>query len=96
MVFNNGHAATWKKAKKSHVKLVSVLWIGRYVCMTLLVLNQCSFFSVCIVWRHNAAEMMYRCHDDAVLVDEELYPAINDESNLVLRNKQVSRFFLSL
>uniref|UniRef100_A0A3Q3DI73 Microcephalin 1 n=1 Tax=Hippocampus comes TaxID=109280 RepID=A0A3Q3DI73_HIPCM len=57
VVFNNGHAATWKKAKKSHVKLVSVLWIGK-------------------------------CHDDAVLVDEELYPAVIDESNLVLRNKQ--------
>ncbi|XP_037127558.1 microcephalin isoform X2 [Syngnathus acus] len=57
VVFNNGHAATWKKAKKSHVKLVSVLWIGR-------------------------------CHDDGVLVDEKLYPALNDESNLVLWNKK--------
>ncbi|XP_061142115.1 microcephalin isoform X1 [Syngnathus typhle] len=57
VVFNNGHAATWKKAKKNHVKLVSVLWIGR-------------------------------CHDDGVLVDEELYPALNDESNLVLWNKK--------
>nr|XP_049591940.1 microcephalin isoform X2 [Syngnathus scovelli] len=56
VVFNNGHAATWKKAKKSNVKLVSVLWIGR-------------------------------CHDDGVLVDEELYPALNDESNLLWNKK---------
>lgn len=30
VVFNNGHPATWRKAKKSDVRLVSVLWVGRY------------------------------------------------------------------
>ncbi|XP_063730461.1 microcephalin isoform X2 [Eleginops maclovinus] len=29
VVFNNGHPATWRKAKKSDVWLVSVLWVGR-------------------------------------------------------------------
>uniref|UniRef100_A0A3Q4MNS8 Microcephalin 1 n=1 Tax=Neolamprologus brichardi TaxID=32507 RepID=A0A3Q4MNS8_NEOBR len=29
VVFKNGHPATWRKAKKSNVHLVSVLWIGR-------------------------------------------------------------------
>ncbi|KAK2824221.1 hypothetical protein Q5P01_021396 [Channa striata] len=57
VVFNNGHLATWRKAKKSNVKLVSVLWVGR-------------------------------CYDDEVHVDEDLYPAINDESNPVLKNKK--------
>ncbi|XP_018543770.1 microcephalin isoform X2 [Lates calcarifer] len=57
VVFNNGHSATWKKAKKSGVRLVSVLWVGR-------------------------------CYDDGVRVDEELYPALNDESNPVLKNKK--------
>ncbi|KAF3708298.1 Microcephalin [Channa argus] len=57
VVFNNGHLATWRKAKKSNVRLVSVLWVGR-------------------------------CYDDGVHVDEELYPALNDESNPVLKNKK--------
>ncbi|XP_030603457.1 microcephalin [Archocentrus centrarchus] len=57
VVFNNGHSATWRKAKKSNVHLVSVLWVGR-------------------------------CYDDGVRVDEELYPALNDESNPVLKNKK--------
>ncbi|XP_042357930.1 microcephalin [Plectropomus leopardus] len=57
VVFNNGHPATWRKAKKSAVRLVSVLWIGR-------------------------------CYDEGVRVDEELYPALNDESNPVLKNKK--------
>ncbi|XP_061811167.1 microcephalin [Nerophis lumbriciformis] len=57
VVFHNGHPATWRKAKKSHVKLVSVLWIDR-------------------------------CHEEGVHGDEELYPASNDESNPVLRNKK--------
>ncbi|XP_047459690.1 microcephalin [Mugil cephalus] len=57
VVFNNGHPATWRKAKKSGVRLVSVLWVGR-------------------------------CHDDGEHVDEELYPALNDESNPVLKNKK--------
>ncbi|XP_044070302.1 microcephalin isoform X3 [Siniperca chuatsi] len=57
VVFNNGHPATWRKAKKSGVRLVSVLWVGR-------------------------------CYDDGVHVDEELYPALNDESNPVLKNKK--------
>ncbi|XP_040906500.1 microcephalin isoform X2 [Toxotes jaculatrix] len=57
VVFNNGHPATWRKAKKSDVRLVSVLWVGR-------------------------------CYDDGVHVDEELYPALNDESNPVLKNKK--------
>ncbi|XP_039994310.1 microcephalin isoform X2 [Xiphias gladius] len=57
VVFNNGHLATWRKAKKSDVRLVSVLWVGR-------------------------------CYDDGVRVDEELYPALNDESNPVLKNKK--------
>lgn len=30
VVFSNGHPATWRKAKKSDVKIVSVLWIGRW------------------------------------------------------------------
>uniref|UniRef100_A0A3B4VNZ1 Microcephalin 1 n=1 Tax=Seriola dumerili TaxID=41447 RepID=A0A3B4VNZ1_SERDU len=29
VVFSNGHSATWTKAKKSDVKLVSVLWVVR-------------------------------------------------------------------
>ncbi|XP_047208198.1 microcephalin isoform X2 [Girardinichthys multiradiatus] len=29
VVFNNGHQATWRKAKKMDVQLVSVLWVGR-------------------------------------------------------------------
>nr|XP_057914936.1 microcephalin isoform X2 [Doryrhamphus excisus] len=53
----NGHPAAWIKAKKSQVKLVSVLWIGR-------------------------------CYEDGVHVDEELYPASNDESNPVLKNRR--------
>ncbi|XP_031732082.1 microcephalin isoform X1 [Anarrhichthys ocellatus] len=57
VVFNNGHPATWRKAKKSDVRLVSVLWVGR-------------------------------CYDDGVRVDEELYPAFNDESNPMLKNKR--------
>uniref|UniRef100_A0A3B4ZLT5 Microcephalin 1 n=1 Tax=Stegastes partitus TaxID=144197 RepID=A0A3B4ZLT5_9TELE len=57
VVFNNGHPATWRKAKKSNVRLVSVLWVGR-------------------------------CHDDGAHVDEELYPALNDESNPILKNKK--------
>ncbi|KAG7513166.1 hypothetical protein JOB18_049847 [Solea senegalensis] len=57
VIFNNGHLATWRKAKKSNVKLVSVLWVGR-------------------------------CYDDGVHVDEDLYAAINDESNPVLMNKK--------
>ncbi|KAM9364254.1 microcephalin [Pholidichthys leucotaenia] len=57
VVFSNGHQATWMKAKKSNVHLVSVLWVGR-------------------------------CHDDGVHVDEELYPALNDESNPVLKNRK--------
>lgn len=35
--------------------------------------------------------MMSRCYDDGVRVDEEMYPALNDESNPVLKNKKVSR-----
>ncbi len=35
--------------------------------------------------------MMSRCYDDGMRVDEELYPALNDESNPVLKNKKVSR-----
>ncbi|XP_062257602.1 microcephalin [Platichthys flesus] len=57
VVFNNGHPATWSKAKKTDVRLVSVLWIGR-------------------------------CNDEGVRVDEGLYPALNDESNPVLKNKK--------
>uniref|UniRef100_UPI0037E8D0E9 microcephalin n=1 Tax=Semicossyphus pulcher TaxID=241346 RepID=UPI0037E8D0E9 len=57
VIFKNGHPATWRKAKKSNVRLVSVLWVGR-------------------------------CYEDAVRVDEELFPALNDESNPVLKNKK--------
>lgn len=57
VVFSNGHPATWRKAKKRDVRLVSVLWVGR-------------------------------CYDDGVHVDEELYPALNDESNPVMKNKK--------
>ncbi|XP_034537568.1 microcephalin isoform X1 [Notolabrus celidotus] len=56
VVFKNGHPATWRKAKKSDVKLVSVLWVSR-------------------------------CYEDGVRGDEELYPALNDDST-VLRNKK--------
>lgn len=35
-------------------------------------------------------EMMSRCYDDGVCVDEDLYPAFNDESNPLLKNKKVS------
>ncbi|KAK7930781.1 hypothetical protein WMY93_007176 [Mugilogobius chulae] len=28
VIFSNGHPATWRKAKQSNVKLVSVLWVG--------------------------------------------------------------------
>ncbi|XP_056291910.1 microcephalin isoform X2 [Pseudoliparis swirei] len=56
-VFNNGHLATWRKAKNSDVRLVSVLWVGR-------------------------------CYDDCVRVDEDLYPAFNDERNPMLKNKR--------
>uniref|UniRef100_A0AAQ4Q1U3 BRCT domain-containing protein n=1 Tax=Gasterosteus aculeatus aculeatus TaxID=481459 RepID=A0AAQ4Q1U3_GASAC len=57
VVFNNGHLATWKKAKKNDVRLVSVLWVGR-------------------------------CYDDGVRLDEEMFPAFNDERNPVLKNKR--------
>ncbi|XP_072247202.1 microcephalin [Leuresthes tenuis] len=57
VVFNNGHPATWRKAKKSDVRLVSVLWVGR-------------------------------CYDDGVCVDEDLFPAVNDESNPVMKNRK--------
>uniref|UniRef100_A0A3P8NW46 BRCT domain-containing protein n=1 Tax=Astatotilapia calliptera TaxID=8154 RepID=A0A3P8NW46_ASTCA len=33
-------------------------------------------------------EMIFRCYDDGVRVDEKLYPALNDESNPVLKNKK--------
>ncbi|MGH0161395.1 UNVERIFIED_CONTAM: hypothetical protein FKN15_068809 [Acipenser sinensis] len=29
VVFKDGHQGTWKKAKKTGVKLVSVLWVER-------------------------------------------------------------------
>lgn len=29
VVFSNGHLATWRKAKKSDVRLVSVLWVSK-------------------------------------------------------------------
>ncbi|XP_059215332.1 microcephalin isoform X2 [Centropristis striata] len=57
VVFSNGHPATWRKAKKSVVRLVSVLWVDR-------------------------------CYDEGERVDEELYPAVNDESNPVMKNKR--------
>lgn len=37
-------------------------------------------------------QMMSRCYDDGVHVDEGLYPALNDQSNPVLKNKKVIRF----
>ncbi|XP_029031824.1 microcephalin isoform X2 [Betta splendens] len=57
VIFSNGHPATWRKATKRDVRLVSVLWVGR-------------------------------CYNDGVHADEELYPALNDESNPVLKNKK--------
>ncbi|XP_034040510.1 microcephalin [Thalassophryne amazonica] len=57
VVFNNGHIATWEKAKKRNVKLVSVLWVAR-------------------------------CHEDGVHADEDLYPALNDNSDPVLKKKK--------
>uniref|UniRef100_A0A667XYF2 Microcephalin 1 n=1 Tax=Myripristis murdjan TaxID=586833 RepID=A0A667XYF2_9TELE len=56
VVFNNGHQATWTKAKKTGVKLVSVLWLAS-------------------------------CKDDGVHVDEELYPAVNDERHPELKKR---------
>lgn len=38
--------------------------------------------------------MIFRCYDDGVRVDEKLYPALNDESNPVLKNKKVSEMHL--
>ncbi|XP_061601801.1 microcephalin isoform X2 [Cololabis saira] len=57
VVFQNGHPATWRKAKQCGVQLVSVLWVSR-------------------------------CYDDAAHVDEELCPAINDETNPVMKNRK--------
>ncbi|XP_032409726.1 microcephalin [Xiphophorus hellerii] len=57
VVFSNGHQATWRKAKKRDVQLVSVLWVGR-------------------------------CYDDGVRADESLFPALNDEKNPVMKNRQ--------
>lgn len=34
---------------------------------------------------------MSRCYDDGVRLDEEMFPAFNDERNPVLKNKRVSR-----
>ncbi|XP_029621252.1 microcephalin isoform X2 [Salmo trutta] len=56
VVFKNGHQATWNKAKKTGVRLVSVLWVAR-------------------------------CKDDGEHVDEELYPALNDEVNSALKKR---------
>ncbi|KAM3862948.1 microcephalin [Diretmus argenteus] len=56
VVFKNGHQATWKKAKTTCVRLVSVLWVAS-------------------------------CIDDGVHVDEELYPAINDEVGHALKRR---------
>lgn len=33
---------------------------------------------------------MFRCHEEGVLVSEELYPAV-DETNPLLKNKKVSK-----
>ncbi|XP_038152211.1 microcephalin isoform X1 [Cyprinodon tularosa] len=57
VVFNYGHEATWRKAKKTDVRLVSVLWVGR-------------------------------CYDEGVHADEELFPALNDERNPVMKNRR--------
>ncbi|PWA25679.1 hypothetical protein CCH79_00001580, partial [Gambusia affinis] len=57
VVFSNGHQATWRKAKKRNVQLVSVLWVGR-------------------------------CYDDGLHADESLFPALNDEKNPVMKNRQ--------
>uniref|UniRef100_A0A3B3B7R3 Microcephalin 1 n=1 Tax=Oryzias melastigma TaxID=30732 RepID=A0A3B3B7R3_ORYME len=57
VVFNCGHPATWRKAKKSDVHLVSALWINR-------------------------------CFDEGTRVDEGLFPASNDESNPVIKNRR--------
>lgn len=57
VVFNNGHQATWRKAKKMDVQLVSALWVGR-------------------------------CYDDGVRVEEDSFPASNDETNPVMKNRQ--------
>uniref|UniRef100_A0A3P9JXB3 BRCT domain-containing protein n=1 Tax=Oryzias latipes TaxID=8090 RepID=A0A3P9JXB3_ORYLA len=65
VVFNSGHATTWRNAKKSDVHLVSALWIQR-------------------------------CFDEGTRVDEELFPASNDESNPVIKNRKVSLFNLTL
>ncbi|XP_041865400.1 microcephalin isoform X2 [Melanotaenia boesemani] len=57
VVFSNGHPTTWRNAKKSDVRLVSVLWVRR-------------------------------CYEDGVRVDEDLFPALNDESNPVMKNRK--------
>lgn len=56
VVFKNGRHATWNKAKKMGVRLVSVLWVAR-------------------------------CKDDGEHVDEELWPALNEEINPAIKNK---------
>lgn len=57
VVFYNGHPATWRNAKKSDVKLVSVLWVNR-------------------------------CYNEALKVDETLFPAVNDETNPLIKYKK--------
>lgn len=34
--------------------------------------------------------MLCRCYEDGVRADEELYPALNEESNPVVKYKKVS------
>lgn len=48
------------------------------------------FLRCCCVSFLIFGEIMSRCYDNGVHVDEELFPALNDESNPVLKNKKVS------
>lgn len=67
--------------------------LGRQVRITLdLCVFFCFFsFNQFHVVNYCLFLMMCRCHDDGEHVDEDLFPALNDESNPVLKNKKVSR-----
>ncbi|XP_058237359.1 microcephalin isoform X2 [Hemibagrus wyckioides] len=60
VVFKHGHQATWNKAKKMGVKIVSVHWVAR-------------------------------CKDNSEHADEDLYPALNEESQLNRVKKRTHR-----
>lgn len=65
-----------------------------FVFVFLLLLCCHEAFLRCCVPFQIFCEMIFRCYDDGVRVDEKLYPALNDESNPVLKNKKVSEMHL--